>query len=228
MTVLVKRDILASTDSVNQICGVSNVEKFSSLASEKQTVIIDAALLSFSTNGYKKTSVSDIATAAGISKAMIFHYFGTKKALYLYLIDLCGNILMKEINENFDTGVTDFFDRIKLATDIKISVMKKHLAILSFLNSMYFESDDEVKTDIKDILAKGEGFRKKIAFENMDASKFKDGIDPQLVLKMLVLLAEGYVNQSASKAGLDLDSLHKEFDEYIDLLKKNLYKKEYL
>lgn len=204
------------------------LEKFLSLSVEKQTIIIDAALLSFSTNGYKKTSVSDIATAAGISKAMIFHYFGTKKALYLYLIDLCGNIFMNEINENLDTSVIDFFDRIKLATDIKISVMKKHPSILSFLKSMYFESDDEVKTDIKDILAKGEFFRNKIAFNGLDASKFKDGIDPKLVMKMLVLLAEGYVSQSSSKAWLDFEPLHKEFDEYLDLLKKNFYKGEYL
>ncbi|MDR3586200.1 MAG: TetR/AcrR family transcriptional regulator [Desulfosporosinus sp.] len=204
------------------------MKKFLSLSSEKQTKIIDAALLSFGTNGYKKTSVSDISTAAGISKAMIFHYFGTKKTLYLYLIDLCGNILMKEVNENFDASVTDFFDRIKLATNIKISVMKRHPSILSFLNSMYFESDDEVKTDIRDILAKGEGFRSKLALDGMDASKFKDGIDPKLVMKMLVLLAEGYLSQSSSKAELDFEPLHKEFDEYIDLLKKNLYKGEYL
>lgn len=55
---------------------------------------------------------------------MIFHYFGTKKALYLYLIDLCGNILMDEMDEKFDYTVTDFFDRIKLSSDIEISVMK--------------------------------------------------------------------------------------------------------
>ena len=203
------------------------LEKFLNLSLEKQTIIIDAALLSFGTNGYKKTSVSDIATAAGISKAMIFHYFGAKKTLYLYLIDLCGNLIINEINENFDTSVTDFFDRIKLATDIKISVIKQHPSILSFLNSMYFESDDEVKTEIKDVLAKGEGFRNKIAFDGMDSSKFKDGIDPKLVMKMLVLLCKGYVSQSSTKAALDIEPLHKEFDEYIDLLKKNLYKGEY-
>ncbi|ACV61456.1 transcriptional regulator, TetR family [Desulfofarcimen acetoxidans DSM 771] len=204
------------------------MEKFKNLSVEKQTIIIDATLLSFGTNGYKKTSVSDIAAAAGISKAMIFHYFGTKKTLYLYLIELCGNILMKEINEKFDANVTDFFGRIKLATDIKISVLKKHPSILSFLNSVYFETDDEVITEIKDFLAKGEVFRSKIVFDDMDASKFKDGIDPKLVMKMLVLLAEGYVCQSSSKAGFDFEPLHKEFNEYLDLLKKNFYKEEYL
>lgn len=204
------------------------MEKFLGLPVEKQKIIIDAALKSFGANGYKKSSVSDIATAAGISKAMIFHYFGTKKALYLYLIDLCGNIIMNEINEKFDYSVTDFFDRIKLSTDIEISVMKKHPAILSFLSSMYFENDAEVKEDIKTILAQGEGFRNKIAFDGMDASKFKDDINLKLFMKMLSWLTDGYTNQLSSKAEVDFEVSFKEFDECMNLLKNNFYKEEYI
>lgn len=75
--------------------------------------------MQFSTNGYKKASVSDIAIATGISKALVCHYFGTKKALYLYLIDLCINTIMNELHQKFDTSVTDFFARIKLQPVLK-------------------------------------------------------------------------------------------------------------
>jgi AcrR family transcriptional regulator len=204
------------------------LEKFLVLPVKKQNKIIDAALKTFGTNGYKKSSISDIAIAAGISKAMIFHYFGTKKMLYIYLMDLCGNIVMDEFNEKFDSTITDFFDRIILSTNIKISLLEKHHEILSFLGSMYFENDEEVKENIKTNLAKGEGVRSKIGFDGMDVSKFKDGIDPKLVLKMLVLLGEGYVSQPSSKSGIDIESLGREFDEYIKLLKSNFYKEEYL
>jgi TetR/AcrR family transcriptional regulator len=207
---------------------VNCLENFLKLPIEKQNIIIDAAFKCFGKNGYKKTSTSDIATNAGISKSLIFHYFGTKKALYLYLMDLCFNILMNEFNEKFDNTITDFFDRIMLLIDIKISVMKKHSEILSFLGNMYFENDAEVKENIRANLAKGEVFRSKIAFDGMDTSKFKDGIDPKLVMKMLVLLGEGYVNQPSSISELDFESLYKEFDEYINLLKSNFYKEEYL
>lgn len=205
------------------------MEKFSSLPVEKQNIIIDAALVCFGTNGYKKASVSDIAIAAGVSKALVFHYFGTKKSLYLYLINLCTHIFMNEINEKFDNAVTDFFDRIKLAAGIEISVMKKHPAILSFLDSVYFENDDEVKSDIKAILAdsEGENLRNKVAFEGIDASKFKDDIDPKLVMKMLTLLTDGYLCKMP-KTGIDLDALCEEFDEYIDLFKRNFYKEKKL
>ena len=206
------------------------MEKFLNLPTEKQNTIIDAALTSFGANGYKKTSIKDIASAAGISKAMIFHYFGTKKALYLYLINLCGSIFKNEMDEKFDNGITDFFDRIMLATRIEISIMKKHPSIFSFLISAYFESDGEVKADKDAILSNSEGedFRRKIAFKGMDASKFKDGIDPKLVMKMLTLLGYGCINIASSKVKVNIDSLCKEFEECINLLKNNLYKKEYL
>lgn len=202
------------------------MEKFFNLPEEKQKMVIDAALKAFGTNGYKKTSVSDIAAAAGISKAMIFHYFGTKKALYLYLIELCGTIIMKEIEEKFDYTVTDFFHRIMLSSNIKIAVMKKHPAILVFLTNIYFENDEEVKADIKAIIAKGEGFRNKIAFEGMDYSKFKDDVDPKLVMKMLLWLSDGYMNQISNKTEVDYDVFFKEFEECVDLLKKNFYKED--
>jgi AcrR family transcriptional regulator len=221
--------IMILTELVNNNYEVSRLDNFLSLPLEKQNTVIDAALKCFGTNGYKKTSVSDIAAAAGISKALVFHYFGTKKALYLYLIDLSAHIIMKELDEKFDHAVTDFFDRIRLATSIEISVMKKHPAMLSFLDGAYFEKDDEVKEDIKTILenGEGEGMRNKIAFEGTDTSKFKDGVDPKLVMKILTLLAEGYLSKMPKEA-IDIDALCEEFDQYIDLLKRNFYKEEYV
>lgn len=227
MTELVYGGILRLTDSVYNV-EVILLKKFLILPEEKQNVIIDASLKSFGTNGYKKTSVSDIAAAAGISKAMIFHYFGTKKALYLYLVNLCGNIIVKEIDEKFDNSITDFFERIRLSTKIEISIMKKHPAVPSFLTSMYYEGDEEVKDDIKAILAQGEGFRNNIAFNGTDSSKFKEDVDLRLFMKMLNWIADGYANQLKSNSNLDFDLLYEEFDECLGMLRNNFYKKEYL
>ena len=204
------------------------MEKFLSLPATKQNAIIDAALRAFSANGYKKASASDIASAAGISKAMVFHYFGSKKALYLYLIELCGSIFMKEFDEKLDLYVTDFFDRIKTISFIEISLMKRHPAILSFLASIYFEQDESVKGDIKTILAKGDDFRKHIAFDGMDTSKFKDSVDPKLVMKMLSWLGDGYAAKSSYQEEFDYDALTKELDDYLTLLRNNFYKDEYV
>lgn len=206
------------------------MEKFLNLSTEKQTTIIDAAMKSFGINGYKKASVSDIANTAGISKAMVFHYFGTKKALYLYLMNYSGRVIMNEVNEKFDNTITDFFDRITLSSNIEMAVLKKHPAILSFIKSAFFEKDEEVEADIKAIIAssEGESFRNKIALDGIDASKFKDGIDINLVVKMLIWLAEGFMSQFTSNSVLDIESFCDEYYKCMDLLKNNFYKEEYL
>ncbi len=206
------------------------MDKFLNLPVEKQNAVIDAALKSFGINGYKKASASDIAAAAGISKAMIFHYFGTKKALYLYLLNYCGSIMIKEIRENFDNTVTDFFDRIRLSSSIKIAVLKRHPALFLFIKSAYFEMDETVSDHVKALYlgSEGEAFRNKIAFNGTDTFKFKDGVDLTLVMKMLVWQAEGFMNQFSREAEIDMESFCKEYFQCMELLKKNLYKEEYL
>ena len=207
---------------------MQTLDKFLSLPDEKQNRIIDAALAAFGKMGYKKASMNDIATAAGISKGLVFHYFGSKKVLYLYLLEFSGNILMGEMDRRFDRNISDFFDRIRLATEIKMSLLKKHPAILLFLGSAYYETNYEVADNIKGILSQGEEIRGGLAFDGMDVSKFKEGIDPQLVFNILVKFAEGYVGRSPNTAELDSDVLLGEFEECLVLMKNNFYKEEFL
>jgi len=204
------------------------IDKFNNIPVEKQNTIINAALKVFGKNGYKKASVNDIAEAAGISKSMVFHYFGTKRDLYFYLIELCGNLIVGEVQEKFDPGITDFFDRIILTSEIEMAAAKKYPAAMSFLTSFYLEDCEEVKADIQAILAKGEGDRQKIAFDGTDFSKFKEGVDVKLVLKMLMWITDGFVNSTKNNEMQDYDKAYQEIFDCLMLLKKNLYKEEYL
>ena len=67
-------------------------DKFFELPLEKQEKIINAGFRVFSQNSYKKSPMSEIADAAGISKSLLFHYFHNKKELYLFLWEKCDMI----------------------------------------------------------------------------------------------------------------------------------------
>ena len=90
----------------------------------------------------------------------------------------------------------------------------------------YFENDDEVKEELKTIFSKGYGrtIGKKMAFEGADFSKFKDDIDPNLVMNMIDWISEGYMSKMASVGESDLDELYKVFEECLRLFRKNFYK----
>jgi len=49
--------------------------------------ILEAALGLFSSQGYRATSVRDIAEAAGVSTGNVYHHFPDKEALFLTLLD---------------------------------------------------------------------------------------------------------------------------------------------
>ena len=55
-------------------------------AEERRTGILDAALAVFSRRGYHAASIDDIASEAGVSKALIYEHFASKQELYADLI----------------------------------------------------------------------------------------------------------------------------------------------
>ncbi len=204
------------------------MESFLNLSDEKQLSIIEAAMSAFGATGYKKTSVSDIAAAAGISKAMVFHYFGTKKDLYLYLIKYCSDLIMREIDKIFDRTLTDFFDRILQAAEIKISILMQHPSALTFITSVYYETNEEVAGDIKNFLQQGMEYRDQFAITGIDDFKFKEGIDAALIMKMLYWMTEGYMNSVKGLQDYDFDSFFKDYKDSLKVMKANFYKQEYL
>jgi AcrR family transcriptional regulator len=56
-------------------------------AEDRRSAILDAALEVFSRRGYNGASIDEIATAAGISKALIYEHFPSKKDLHVSLLE---------------------------------------------------------------------------------------------------------------------------------------------
>ena len=62
-------------------------ENFEQLPEEKQNLILSTGIKAFSENSYKDVSTDYITKECGISKGILFHYFGSKKEYYLYCLE---------------------------------------------------------------------------------------------------------------------------------------------
>jgi len=153
---------------------------------------------------------------------MVFHYFGSKKSLYMYLLDYCGRLLTSEMEDGFDPDIVDLFDKIKMLTLIKISAIKKHPGILSFLYNAYSEADPEVAVDVRKAASEGIAGTWGMTLENIDLSRFRNPEAPELLTKFLTWAGEGAAKDWA--AGDDIDARLAEFIACIDLLKENFYR----
>jgi AcrR family transcriptional regulator len=56
-------------------------------AASRRRQLIDVALETFASSGFTATTMEDIATAAGVTKPLLYQHFASKRALYLELID---------------------------------------------------------------------------------------------------------------------------------------------
>lgn len=204
------------------------MENFFSLPKEKQKTIRDAALKVFGQNGYRKASVKDISDAAGISKSMVFYYFGSKKDLYFYLVDYCSQVLTGALKNKNNQLPNDYFDRMKYAMEKQLMDLKDEPFFLPFLTTMLSETDPEVSQELNSYRLYAASFQNDYAFKDVDLTKFKDSVDPKVVLRMMVWMAEGYSRSISFDSDEAFQKSIDEFAEGLELLKNNLYKEEYL
>jgi AcrR family transcriptional regulator len=54
---------------------------------QRRRQLLDAAARLFARNGYAGTRIEDIASAGGASKGLIYHYFGSKEAVFVALVE---------------------------------------------------------------------------------------------------------------------------------------------
>lgn len=205
-------------------------EHFQGLEQEKRERVLNAGYQIFGRYGYRKASTADIAREAGISKAMLFYYFVSKKELYLDLIQEASNLLLSAMGARLDTISTDFFERVLILSRIKIETLKKRPFLTQFLYSAFGETDSEVCDELQVQFSAGNVIRNEMVVLHTDAEKFKEGISPELVLEMIMNCSLGLFSvRTADDCRPEMIERHMDrFQEYLTLLKQNFYKQEYL
>jgi len=61
--------------------------KTTKIQKNNQKKVLDAALEIFSRHGYKGSTINQISTLAGMSKANLLYYFNNKQILYLAVLN---------------------------------------------------------------------------------------------------------------------------------------------
>ncbi|MDD4286367.1 MAG: TetR/AcrR family transcriptional regulator [Eubacteriales bacterium] len=201
------------------------MDKFLALSKEKQRSVIDAALQCFGKHGYKKASMRDIADLSGVSKPMLFHYFGTKLALYAFLTDYVKNTVMKGYQLHQLDGVEDLFDRILAASSMKMSLLRSHRFLPPFMMSMLHETEEEAVAVVKATMPDPQKYNYDLVVRPEDEKKFKEGVDIKAVMRMIYLMGEGY-GLEMMEGSWDYDKIDAEFQQSLAILKRNLYKED--
>lgn len=208
-------------------------ESFLKLPEEKQQRIINAAMQVFSKHEYKKASTDDIAAIAGISKGLLFYYFHNKKNLYLYIYQYSIEVVTDNVCTDDYKRIDDFFELIYFSINIEVKLMKIHPYIYGFLVKAYYSMEKDVEDFIGQYNHK---FMEEFFynyFNHINLNKFQEDIDPHYVLQMIAYWGDGYMRDKLNSNvkdldAIDLDIVAKETYRWLKIIKKSVYKEEYL
>ena len=203
--------------------------KIMAMDPEKRDRVISAAMKEFA-KGYKNANTDIIVREAGISKGLLFHYFGTKDGLYEFILKNACEMIQTEYLTLIDLQQTDIIEKIWQMTLLKMDVSYKCPALFDFLAKAYVELQENPNEKFAEYFNKARSIAVERALADIDTSLFKEGIDPNKAANIALWTLNGYAS-SQLDSNMRVEDYQKEYEryleeikEYIDILRKTLYK----
>lgn len=211
-------------------------ENFIALEQDKRDRIINAAMHEFSAKGFKNASTNEIVKKAGISKGALFHYFSSKRDLFAFLHHYSVDLFLEAIKPCLGSLSDDVFERWIEFAAIKMRAAAQYPTISDFMINAFRDDASEAQGLLKGEYERfAEYFSDKI-YEGLNYDKFKPDINTQKALQMIWWVLEGFsfskqkeqVDVDEIKSGEFVQAVINEVGDYLEILKKALYKEEYL
>ncbi len=197
--------------------------KFFDLKKDKQDRMINAALKVFALHGYKHASTDDMVREAGISKGLLFHYFGSKLGLYSFIYDYSVRYMTLELKSAVQANQKDMFELLKSQEQAKLQALRGYPYMQQFINRSMNEDVSEALLAIEEkrnsLLETYEGI-----FAQADMSLLPPNVDGQKLWKMLDFTIKGLMTERFLDASFHPEMLYQEISEYIDMMKAIIYK----
>ncbi|MCL2253780.1 MAG: TetR/AcrR family transcriptional regulator [Lachnospiraceae bacterium] len=192
-------------------------EKFFDLKTEKQDRMINASLKIFSVNGYQYASTDDIVKEAGISKGLLFHYFGSKLGLYSFLTDYCVRYIKMEITNIKNDKETDYFVILKDIETAKLSALKKFPYMQQFLIMMEREDSPDAMKATAENRTNLKALYQEI-MKKADLSKFRAEANSLRIMKMVDIMLKSLMYEEIKTGAFKPDHYHTEAVSYLDMI----------
>ena len=212
-----------------QITTTLKNHKIMSMEPEKRQRVLNAAMEEF-VKGFKTASTDEIVKKAGISKGLLFHYFGTKKDLYGYLCEYALEATAREYAPVLDARQGDMLERIWQMVLLKRELCNLYPNIFEFLTAVYYQTKEEPTGPFAVRFRELQEEIYAVFYQEDDEVLLQEGIDRVMAVNIIRWTLNGLSEQitgehkSFSQMNQEFDVYLEETRRYLDLLRSMLYK----
>lgn len=161
-------------------------------SAETKQRILRVARERFAHLGYAATTNKDIAAAANITTGAIYHYFGSKRDLYLAVFEEVERQVFQRFEDAASTGGS-FVDRLVLVLEEAVAINSEDGSIAAFFVSVPLDS---VRNPDLVGLARRQGrdsrdFFHRLVLDGVSLGEIPSSVPPEHVTNMLMALTAG-------------------------------------
>lgn len=201
-------------------------EKFFDLKKEKQDRMINAALKIFAVNGYQKASTDDIVKEAGISKGLLFHYFGSKAGVYTFMYEYSSRFMTMELERAVSLREKDLFLLLKQMEEAKSVLLANYPYMQKFLLTHIDLKDEEIQKSVAPYVDKVPQIMGEV-MSRADYDRIKDEVDKDLLVRTMYYVTRGLM-ETALTTGMGPELVLKEATDYYEMMRQQFTKEEFL
>ena len=207
-------------------------ERIEALPEEKRTRILSACLDEFAAKGYDKANTNEIVKKAGISKGLLFHYFGSKKHMYLYIADRALKTVGDAAREAMHGLPEDILEMVAEISAVKMRVALEYPRETKVLFDAYLNTPEVIRDDIEKEYAGVFEVQKEKFITLMDKSRLRDDVTPEQAYDLIYACAQGAFSPIVGQhEDVSIEEAMERIERYrqkaltlLRLLKKAIYK----
>jgi len=191
---------------------------------QKRERLIRASIEEF-TRGYEAASTNEIVRKAGISKGLLFHYFGSKKNLYMTVFREVVQRTTETLLSRAGELPGDVIERMLRLTLIKLELYREDPKGWLFLADAVSNPPNELKQEIRSVQAELTDFGMKAFLTGLDLAQLRPDVDAECLLRFVLLFLKGLEQEYLGRgdlSSLDWEQIIKEFMVYVELLRTGI------
>ncbi len=202
-------------------------DKFFDLKKEKQDRMINAALKVFAINGYGKASTDDIVKEAGISKGLLFHYFGSKAGTYIFAYEYSARYMAMELERAVPLREKDLFILLSQVEEARAVLLRNYPFMQKFLLTFHSVQDEEIRAAIGEYVEMVPKAIREL-YDRADMERILPGVDTELLVRSMNYVTRGLMEEAVEHEAVNVDFVLSEAIGYLDMMRQRFTKPEFL
>jgi AcrR family transcriptional regulator len=209
-------------------------DNFTRLPAQEQERILAACTAEFAQHGFSEASTNAIVRRAGIPKGTLFYFFGSKKELYLYVIDQAVARYAAMFRQVTGKPPGDLFERLLYFGQARLQFALREPLLYRLFFNAFIDTPAEIRAELQARFGGYTAASMQMILQDLDRAPFRAGVAVEKVLEMVFAMMEGlYARYQAQWQQMEpeqslasIEQMTGQVREYFEMIKKGVYQDE--